>query len=72
MTIGCDYIASPVLAPLSGTAATETGQGHVMFSAPAGPQELPATETEPTTDVIPDSPPIPPPLLWSLGEPSPM
>ena len=56
VTIGCDYIASPVLAPLSGTAATETGQGHVMSSAPAVPQELPATETEPTTDVLPDSP----------------
>lgn len=56
VTIGFDYIASPAPAPLSSTAATETRQGHVMSSAPAGPLELPAMETEPTPDVIPYTP----------------
>lgn len=36
------------------TAATETGQGHFMFPAPAGHQKLPAIETEHTPDIIPD------------------
>lgn len=54
VTVRCDYIASPAPPPLSGTATSETRQGHIMSSAPAGLRELPATETEPTPDVIPD------------------
>lgn len=51
--IGRSYAVQQQEAASPLTVATETGQGHVMFPAPTGHQELPAIETEPTLDIIP-------------------